>query len=183
MQHMTDWNVVVSVRNRAYTQARRLLAQLGEVGGTDYYNVLVLRVDDITQTMNVLRVWCETNPEILTWLGHFLPMTVTFNFQSPAEFEAKGRQAARQWLGQLAGKRFHVRVERRGFRQRIDSADVERLLGAALIAALEQTGASAQVAFRDADAVLLVETVGQRAGLALWTRADIERYPFLGLHL
>jgi len=37
------------------------------------------------------------------------------------------------------------------------------------------------VAFDDADAVLAVDTVGDRAGMALWTRDDLRRYPFLGL--
>jgi hypothetical protein len=27
---------------------------------------------------------------------------------------------------------------------------------------------------------LLIETVGQRGGLALWTREELKRYPFLG---
>jgi tRNA(Ser,Leu) C12 N-acetylase TAN1 len=37
------------------------------------------------------------------------------------------------------------------------------------------------VVFDDPDAILSVDTVGDRAGLALWTREELRRYPFLGL--
>ena len=48
------------------------------------------------------------------------------------------------------------------------------------MAALAAAGTPGQISLYDADAVVLIETVGPRAGLALWTRADLARYPFLG---
>ncbi len=57
----------------------------------------------------------------------------------------------------------------------------ERRLGDAILAALAGSHAAAQVSFEDPDAVVVFQTVGQRAGLAVWMRQDLERYPFLHL--
>ena len=44
---MDEWNVVVTVRDHGYTRARRVLGRLGPVAGRPFYNVLVMRTDDI----------------------------------------------------------------------------------------------------------------------------------------
>jgi tRNA(Ser,Leu) C12 N-acetylase TAN1 len=110
---------------------------------------------------------------------HVAPVSAAFAFMTPAEFESRADEAVRAFLPLLAGKRFHVRMHRRGFKGRLAQHVEERRLGEAILAALAADGATAQVAFEDPDAVLVIETVGQRAGLALWTREQLERYPFL----
>jgi hypothetical protein len=52
---MHEWNVVVSVRDRNYKRARHLLEDFGSVSRTGFYNVLALKVDDITHMLEVLR--------------------------------------------------------------------------------------------------------------------------------
>lgn len=47
--------------------------------------------------------------------------------------------------------------------------------------ALEARGTPARIDFSDPDAILAVETVGQRAGLSLWSREVIARHPLPGL--
>jgi tRNA(Ser,Leu) C12 N-acetylase TAN1 len=46
---------------------------------------------------------------------------------------------------------------------------------------LEMAGAEGEITFEDPDAILALETVGTRAGLSLWTREDLQRYPLLHL--
>lgn len=53
--------------------------------------------------------------------------------------------------------------------------------GGFLLEALEARVAPARIDFSDPNAILAVETVGQRAGLSLWSRAAIARHPLLGL--
>ena len=36
-----------------------------------------------------------------------------------------------------------------------------------------------QIGFEDPDAVIDIETVGNRAGISLWTREDLQRFEFL----
>ena len=45
---MLEWNVVVSVYEDGYKSAVRLLQPFGRVERTGYYNVLVMKVDDLS---------------------------------------------------------------------------------------------------------------------------------------
>jgi len=46
---------------------------------------------------------------------------------------------------------------------------------------LDAQGAATRIDFEDPDHIVDIETVGQRAGLSLWTREQAQRYPFLKL--
>jgi len=56
-----------------------------------------------------------------------------------------------------------------------------RILGRAdaLLAAIQATGNPARVAFDDPDAIVLIETIGGRAGMALLMRDDCRQHPRL----
>jgi tRNA(Ser,Leu) C12 N-acetylase TAN1 len=87
--------------------------------------------------------------------------------------------AAEPFLDRLAGGSFFVRLERRGLKGRLHSPTVERELGDRVWKALEARGATPRVDFRDPDAVLVVETVGDQAGLSVITRALRRDFPFV----
>jgi tRNA(Ser,Leu) C12 N-acetylase TAN1 len=106
-------------------------------------------------------------------------VTRTFDFQSPEEVEARAKEAALSLVPELAGKTFHVRFHRRGHKGQLSSAGEERFLGEALLGALTAASTPGRLGFDDPDAVLVVETVGNRGGLSLWGREDLKRYPFL----
>ncbi len=178
---MQDWNVVVSVYDRGYKRARELLQEFGAVSKTDFYNVLVMAVTDIPQMMEALRERWDTDDEVRSSLARVMPVSHSFTFQTPEEFEAKAKEAVLTWVPELAGKRFHVRMHRRGFKGKLSSQDEERFLDWFLLQNLEKAGPPGHVSFEDPDAILAVETISQRAGLALWTREDLQRYPFLHL--
>jgi tRNA(Ser,Leu) C12 N-acetylase TAN1 len=179
---MHDWNVVVSVFEHGFRRARDLLETLGPVHKTDYFNVLVMKIEDSEGFLRTLKEWSDRDPEIFTQcISRAIPLTVLFGFQSPAEFEAKAREAATRWLPDLASARFHVRMHRRGFAGRLSSQNEERFLDEFLLTKLDEAGMPASIDFQDPDAILAVETVGQRAGLSLWTRDQLRAYPFLGL--
>jgi tRNA(Ser,Leu) C12 N-acetylase TAN1 len=179
MTTISDWNVVASTEEGAYKQARRVLKRLGKVGDTPYHNVLVLLVTDLREALEALRSLSETDPQVRAWVRHFVPVSEAFWFMSPEQFETRAKEAVRAFLPQLAGKSFHVRMHRRGFKGRLEQHEEERVLGTTILEALAQTGATARVVFEDPDAVVIIETVGQRAGLAVWTREELARYPFL----
>lgn len=178
---MHEWNVVVSVRDRHYKRAWHLLEDFGSVSRTGFYNVLTLKVDDITHMLEVLRERAATDDKIRASLAHVMPVTRSFSFQTPEEFETKAKDAVLPWVPELAGKGFHVRIYRRGFKGRLSSQDEERMLDGFLLEHLEKAGNPGHITFEDPDAILAVETVSQWAGLALWTRDDLKRYPFLHL--
>jgi tRNA(Ser,Leu) C12 N-acetylase TAN1 len=178
---MRDWNVVATIHDGGFRRACRLLSLEGELSRTEFYNVVVMKVPDVDAFLGWLeKLWSESRA-VAAVVAHVRPVRETFHFQSPEEFEAKARELALGLAERLAGTSFHVRIHRRGFKGRLSTKDEERLLADAILASLSSRGATARVAFDDPDAVLAVDTVGDRAGLALWTREDIHRYPFLGL--
>ncbi len=176
---MSGWNVVVSVHDRGYRRARELLGSYGPVHKTDYYNVLTLTVEDTRAFLDRLARLAEVVPDIRDVVSRAVPAERSFTFQSAAEFEAKAREIALEMAPRLAGKSFHVRLYRRGFKGRISSPEEERFLDEALLQALEAAGTPGRVAFDDPDAVIDIETLGNWAGVSLWTREELERYPFL----
>ena len=46
---MLDWNVVITVHDDNFTRARQLLSRFGKVKRTDFYNVLVMKVEDVAE--------------------------------------------------------------------------------------------------------------------------------------
>jgi tRNA(Ser,Leu) C12 N-acetylase TAN1 len=82
-------------------------------------------------------------------------------------------------VADLRGKSFHVRLHRRGFKGRLSSQNEEGFLDGVLLEALEQSGTPGRITFADPDAIIAVETVDGQAGLSLWTREEMQRYPFI----
>jgi tRNA(Ser,Leu) C12 N-acetylase TAN1 len=178
---MRDWNVVATIHDGGFRRACRLLSLEGELARTEFYNVVVMSVPDVDAFLAwVEKLWSESRSAAEV-VAHVRPVRETFHFQSPEEFENKASEVALGLAGRLAGKSFHVRIHRRGFKGRLSTKEEERLLADAILAHLSSSGRSARIAFDDPDAVLVVDTVGDRAGMALWTRDDLRRYPFLGL--
>lgn len=176
-----DWNAVITVREGGFRDALTLLAALGAVARTPFYNVLVMRCDAPLELLPAVEAAARSAPALATALARVVPAERTFGFQNPASFEAQAREAAGAWLERLGHSRFHVRMHRRGFHGRLSSQAEEQFLDHFLLEALETRGTPARIDFADPDAILAVETVGQRAGLSLWTREAIARHPLLGL--
>lgn len=178
---MLDWNLVVTTHEHRYSDARELLAPMGELSDTDYYNVLVMRVEAPEDFPARLERRFEENPELAESLARVLPVTKTFSFQTPQEFESQAAAAAQECLPQLAGRRFHVRMHRRGFKGRLSSQQEEQWLAGWLLDELAEQDKTAYVDFADPDWILAMDTVGQRAGFSLWSREQLQRYPLLKL--
>jgi tRNA(Ser,Leu) C12 N-acetylase TAN1 len=178
---MLEWNVVVTAHEHRYRHARRFLSPLGKCADTDFYNVLVMQVAQPLSFLDTLARELEAQPEYLPTLARVLPVSETFAYQSPEEFERKATQVVLGWRAQLGGSRFHVRMHRRGFKGRLSSQEEERFLDHALLEALAAQGAGGQIDFADPDWILALDTVGQRAGLSLWSREQLQRYPLLKL--
>jgi tRNA(Ser,Leu) C12 N-acetylase TAN1 len=118
-------------------------------------------------------------PGLLDCFARVMLADVAFEFTSAQEFEDKARESVLRWAPALAGKSFHVRLRRRGFKGRLNTPREERLLDDVLLAALAAAETPAEISFDDPDAVIDVETVGNRAAMSLLTREDLRANPFL----
>lgn len=178
---MQDWNTVINVNEGGFKRAFSVLGDFGQVSKTEFFNVLVLRAEDIPAMLEALRERLERDPQGLAFLSRLIPMRETFVFQSAGEFEQKAKEVVTRLAPELAGKGFYVRIRRRGFKGRISSPEEERLLDTAILEELEKKGLHARISFSDPDAVIAIETIGTRAGIALFTRDDLIKYPFIRL--
>jgi tRNA(Ser,Leu) C12 N-acetylase TAN1 len=174
------WNVIVTLAEPTFRIARRLLARWGELRRTEYFNVAVMAVADPAAFLREFSAALAESPVILNAMSHVLAFEQMFEFTDTAGFEAKAREIALSHVPKLAGKSFHVRLHRRGLKGTISTPTEERFLDDVLLQALAAAGRPGRISFDDPDCVLLLETVGERGGLALWTREDLKRYPFLG---
>ena len=179
---MEPWNAIVTTRGDRLPQARRVLRALGRVDRTGFYNVLTMNVDDPEHLIDRLERLVAEHPGAVESVAHIFPAERCFKFSSPTEFESKAREAALAWVPRLAGKTLHVRVHRRGRKGTLASPEAERAIADALLAAIHETGNPARVAFDDPDAIVLIETIGGRAGMALLTRDDYRQHPLLATH-
>jgi tRNA(Ser,Leu) C12 N-acetylase TAN1 len=178
---MKDWNVVVSVCEGRFAEACTFLKEYGAVRKTDFFNVVVMRVDDIHEVLEALEGLTARNAEELSFISRLVPVTHTFSFQTPEEFEAKAKKTVLTWVPALQGKSFHVRMHRRGFKGRLSSVNEEHLLDDCLLSALDKAGSPGRIVFENPDAIVVIETVGPRAGCSFWKGEDMDRYPFLRL--
>lgn len=177
---MKDWNVVVTVFDEeGYRLARRLLPRFGSVGTTGYFNVLVMKVEDVAAFTRSIAAWFAETPGYLNAISRVMPAHVVFDFASAEEFLDKAEDAVLAWTDRLADKSFYVRLHRRGFRGDIISPEAERKLDEALLERLDKSGHTGRVKFDEPDYVIDVETVGTRAAVSLWTKEELARYPFL----
>jgi tRNA(Ser,Leu) C12 N-acetylase TAN1 len=173
------WNVVATVRAGALVHARSLLQRFGRVFPTDYFNVLVMRVPDVQAFVEDYAEHARADAGLAASVARVAPSFETFDFSSSQDFETKSRRAATGFAPQLAGKSFHVRMNRRGFKKRLPGQAEEQRLDRVLLGELRRLGARGCIAFDDPDAILDIETVGERAGVSLWTRDDLARVPLL----
>jgi len=178
---MSNWNIVATTVEGKYNQALSFLVQFGTVKPTAYYNVVMLQVHDVPGFMAALAAEWETRGGRLALLQRAVPMTHTFNFSDRHGFGRRAAEIVLAWVPQLVGKTFHVRMHRRGFKEQMSSEKEEQMLNTVIVEATAHAGRAATVSHDDPDAVAAVETIGSHAGMSLWFREDLQRYPFLKL--
>jgi len=72
-----------------------------------------------------------------------------------------------------------VYIERRGHAGDIHSQSLKQELGRTLMETLKEGGAESHVDFKDPDAIVAVEIIGDECGIGLITRAMRQRFPFV----
>lgn len=178
---MRDWNVVVTVLPDGFRDAVRILAPFGPVVATDYYGVLVMKVDDGRAFMESLRALLTRDATLANVVARLVPVTETFTYESAEEFRAKTDAVVAAWAADLAGRRFYVRMHRRGFKGKLASNAEERRLGEFLLARVPPGREPAHIDFERPDVVIAVETVGTQSGLARFSREELDRFELLRL--
>lgn len=174
-----SWNVVVTVHEEGYSRTRTVLQRLGNVVETPFYNVLLLEADNIPGFVTAADALLAADPRLAHDVARILPLSHTFDVRDSTELEQRFETIAAGWLDRLAGRGFHVRLHARGWGKELSRLAEERVLDDATLRALDARGTPGHIEFDRPDVVIDVEVVGDRAGVALWTREDLDRFPFL----
>jgi tRNA(Ser,Leu) C12 N-acetylase TAN1 len=176
---MKNWNLVITVFQDGFRRAFRALAEFGPVDRSPYHNVLLMAVEAPLALLEAIEQRAAETPALYDAISRVAPATHSFEFGSAAEFDERAKSAVMEWVPRLAGRSFHVRLHRRGLRHDLRSPDAERHLDDALLEALQRAGTPGSISFTDPDAVIAIDTIDDRAGIALWTREDLARHPLL----
>lgn len=180
---MLDWNIVIDVHEHSFSRAYLLFEEFGTVFQSDFENILLMKVNSIPEFLDHFNSKLLSDPSLAKVASRIVPVTSTFSFPSAAEFETKAREVILQWLPILAGKKFYVRMHRKGLKDVIDGNEEENHLDLIILQELEKIGNPGEISFEDPEAIVTVETISQQAGLSCWTRQDLEKYPWLKLNL
>jgi tRNA(Ser,Leu) C12 N-acetylase TAN1 len=174
---VAPWNVLATSREGRRDALLMALRRLGRFRSGGYRNVIVGQVEDVPAFLVAVRDASAADPLLPTALAKVVPVEVTVRFD-PIEPVAPLIAAAEPLLDRLTGS-FFVRLERRGLKGRLHSPTVEREIGNHVWKALETRGHQPRVDFRDPDAVLVIETLGDQAGLAVVDRGLRTAFPFI----
>ena len=176
---MQDWNVVITVFQGGFKRAVRALRELGRVERSAYHNVLVMAVESPVDLLDAIERRSADDPALYDAISRIAPASRCFDFKTAQELCERAKEIALEWLPRLASQTFHVRVHGRGLRRYLHTQDAERIIDDTLLAALEKEGVPGAVSFVEPDAVIAIDSVDDRAGMALWTRDDLKRHPLL----
>ena len=176
---MWEFNVVATMAGEG--RFRHLMEELrpyGDFHRTEFLGVIIGRVEDPAAFLETVRE--KTARQLIAFqdLGRVIPVERVFTFRAE-DFVERVCEAIHPYIEHLADKRFYVRLERRGLKGKIISPEAERTVDAFIEEELDRQGKSARIDFDHPDAVLAVETIGDRCGVALLTRELMERYPFV----
>jgi tRNA(Ser,Leu) C12 N-acetylase TAN1 len=175
---LRGWNVVATALEGQRGLLIGALRRLGRFGGGGYRNIVVGVVEDRAAFLSQVAENLTADRQLAASLARVVPIDVVVRLD-PDDPTPGLLEASAPFLDALAEGPFYVRVERRGFRGRIDSTALERDLGTRVWNALAARGVEPSVEFRDPAHVLSVQTLGDQAGLALLSRATRTAYPFV----
>jgi tRNA(Ser,Leu) C12 N-acetylase TAN1 len=138
-----------------------------------------MRVTDIEAFLAALDDLMARNMTLLNDISRLMPAQATFDFATREEFEERASAVILEWASRICGKTFHIRLHRRGMGDKLSTPAEEKLLDTAVLNHLASQGHSGRISFTDPDCVIDIETVADRAGLSLWDRTQLKRFPFL----
>lgn len=177
---MSDWNILVTAQpGPQHTQPLlNGLRQYGEFHRTEFRDVCVGWVDDVTSFLDGVRAASEAGAGWTRHLSRVIPVERTFRF-SPETLVSLLKDAVTPFAERTDAESLYVRVERRGLTGRVSSADVERAVADHVFDLAARRGKALHASFEDPDCILVAETIGERCGLGFLTREMRRRYPFV----
>ncbi len=158
----------------------RFLREFGEFRGAGFRDVIIGEVENREAFLETVESLKREHPERVRHLSQIVPIDKTFQFADVSDFREKLKESLAPYIEELVKDcRFYIRVKRRGHKGELSSHEIEQEMSAFIIDLLEKTGKQAQIDFENPDRVIIIEIVGDRAGIGLITREMRERWSFI----
>ena len=168
---MDDWNVLATSVEGARPVLLAGLRRRGAFRGGGYRNVAIGRVGDVPAFLAGLRDDVARDTVLAGALARVLPIDHTFRLDGDDPMTSL-ETAVGALHPRLAGESFFVRLERRGLHGTLHTSEVERALGTVLWRPARGARATRRAStFADPDVIIAIETLGDRAGVAVIERA------------
>jgi len=175
---MVGFNIVATSQRGAEWRLLRLLRRFGDFTRSGFRDVVVGRVPNTERLLEELLLLFQKAPSEVSPLSQVVPIKDTFTFKVD-EILDRLKSALVGYVEGLAGKRFYVRVMRRGHKGELSSLQIEQALDAFLKEELQKRGVEPKIDFKEPDIIIVVETIGDIAGVGLITKEMKEKYPFI----
>lgn len=175
---MADFNVVATAQRGQEFRLLRLLRRFGDFTRSGFRDVVVGKVPSTERLLEELLLLHERTPSEVSSLSQVVPIKDTFIFKVDELLDGL-KSALLGYIDELAGKRFYVRAIRRGHKGELSSLLIEQALDAFLKEELIKRGLKAEIDFKDPDVIVVVQTIGDIAGVGLITKEMKDRYPFI----
>ena len=175
---MKEWNILATATREQERYLLRFLNEYGEFKGSGFRDVVLGWVEEIDAFLRALENLREENPIKLNPLSQIVPLEKTFHFDL-SDFKDKLKEILSSYVDRIENKKFYLRVKRRGHKGEISSLEVEKEVADFIMGSLEKAGKKAQVSFNDPDCILIVETIGNWAGVGFITREMKEKYSLI----
>lgn len=175
---MKEWNVLVTAHWGQGKRALRFLSQHGEFKSSGFRDVLQGHVEDVKLFLEKMELMRQENPKGIDSISQIVPLERTFYFRLP-DFMDKLKETISPYVEGVEDKKFYVRVKRRGHKGEISSQEIEEEIAGFLAENLKKSEKQVHVSFEDPDVIIIVETVGNWAGVGSITREMKERYPLI----
>lgn len=165
-----DWNVLLTAADGCGRDLARALRPFGRFRFTGYRNVLVGRVAEPVAFLQAMQERAAQGEAPGSLITRVVPVERTFPVTAET-FLQDAQAALREAVARHPGPRFFVRLDRRGFKGRVNTQEMERALGTFVAETIRASGGTPGVSFADPDVIFLLETVGETAGLSVIPRA------------
>ncbi len=176
---MHEWNVLITCITGCRLHLAKVLRNFGHIKATGYRNVLLGHVESTGEFLDKVKALAAEQPETERMLGRIIPFDKVLQFTDPKELVTSLTDAVTDYIPRLQGKKFYVRMERRGFKGKVSSPEVERTVDDFVLKTVHETGGEAKVDFEDPDVIIALEMVSNIVGISYLTRDLREQYPFV----
>ena len=147
---MKDWNIIVTTPPGRERYLLPALNHFGTFSRSEFKGTLTGRVEDVGRFLEEIRRAGEEGTAWIQDLLRVLPVEQSFLFSSQT-FEEQLKEAVMPFVQRMASGTFHVRLERRGHKGKINSSEVEKDLGRYVVDVATQQDKTLHVSFQDSN--------------------------------